>query len=103
MKFWAEKTINFLLRCYRNSKTKKVVYLQDVLRKCPITYSHGVALIRYFEELGLVITAKEGRIRKIFLTRAGEEVAERLLEIEQIIKSEMEKKAEKVLEKYGSE
>ena len=50
-------------------------YVSALAKEVDTTYPHMVKLIKRFEELGLVITKKDGRTRYVELTEKGDELA----------------------------
>ncbi|MDN5358358.1 MAG: hypothetical protein PWP76_201 [Candidatus Diapherotrites archaeon] len=50
-------------------------YVSALAKEVDTTYPHMVKLVKRFEELGIVKTAKEGRTRYIELTERGDELA----------------------------
>jgi len=50
------------------------------------TYSHAVKILQTLEKLGLVVFEKKGRVKLIKLTKKGKEAADRIEEIQSLIK-----------------
>lgn len=66
-------------------------YVTLIAKKLDLTYSHAVKTIYKFEELGFVTTAKKGRIKRVYITEDGKEIAERfktvIKKLEKLIKN----------------
>lgn len=50
-------------------------YVSALAKEVDTTYPHMVKLVKKFEELGIVVTKKEGRTRYVELTDMGDELA----------------------------
>ncbi len=50
-------------------------YVSALAKAVDTTYPHMVKLVKRFEEIGIVVTKKEGRTRYVELTEAGDELA----------------------------
>jgi predicted transcriptional regulator len=77
--FLMQKISSMLINIASNNGNK--CYSTKVNKEIDCTYSHGVKLLNTLEELGLVETERNGRIRNIKLTEKGKEFAKHLVEI----------------------
>ena len=51
-------------------------YVSTLAKHVDTTYLHLIRLIQRFEEMGLVVTKKDGRVRYVELTVRGKDLAE---------------------------
>lgn len=54
-------------------------YVSTLAKHVDTTYLHLIRLIQRFEEMGLVVTKKDGRVRYVELTDKGKKLAEVLV------------------------
>lgn len=63
----------------------RVRYGSVLAKEVDCTYSHAVKILQSLEKLGLVGFEKKGRIKLIKLTKRGQEVADNIENIKQMI------------------
>jgi predicted transcriptional regulator len=68
-------------------RLSKVRYGSVLAKEVDCTYSHAVKILQTLENLGLVSFEKKGRMKLIKLTKKGEEVAENIKKIRELITS----------------
>ncbi|RLI99541.1 MAG: hypothetical protein DRP03_03235 [Candidatus Aenigmatarchaeota archaeon] len=84
-------------------KTSKVpVYATILSKEADCTYSHTIKILNIMNSLGLVKFEKKGRIKKVFLTDDGWDIAhnieaikKKFLQIEESIESKRKQKRKK--------
>jgi len=81
--FFRRKPAMMLVSLKRNSRMR---YGSILAKEIDCTYSHAVKILQILEELSLVAFEKRGRIKIIQLTKKGEEVADAIEEIQNLIK-----------------
>lgn len=64
---------------------KKSIYASTLAKEVDCTYSHIVKVLTKFETNGLVTFEKQGRLKYLKLTKKGEEVAEKIEQINHLI------------------
>lgn len=67
-------------------KLKNGDIITQMSKKLDLTYTHASDITRLLKISNLIVTVKKGRIKRVFLTPAGEEVQINLLKIKQKIK-----------------
>ncbi len=80
--FFREKPALMLLALL-NSKTE--TYASSVAKKVDCTYSHVVKVLQDMEHAGLVNFQKQGRLKILTLTKKGQEVAESIERIRNLL------------------
>lgn len=66
-------------------KLSRVRYGSVLAKEVDCTYSHAVKILQTLEDLGLVSFEKKGRMKLIKLTKKGEEVAESIIKVRDLI------------------
>jgi predicted transcriptional regulator len=66
-------------------KLSKARYGSILAKEVDCTYSHAVKILQTLESLGLVGFEKKGRIKLIKLTKKGQDVAEHIDSIKQLL------------------
>jgi DNA-binding MarR family transcriptional regulator len=61
------------------------LYIRDVARIADTTYAHGVKQVNKLEDLGLLNTERRGRKKFVSTTENGEKVAEKLMELDELL------------------
>lgn len=74
--FLQEKPVKIMLAAKRADKP---VYVAKLSKETDSTYAHTFRVVSKLEELGLVVSKDEGRIKLVKLTEMGEAVADELL------------------------
>lgn len=82
--FFREKPAKMLLEMRKT--TKKGIYASNVAKAVDCTYSHVVKVLQQMEKSGLVAFNKQGRLKYLSLTKKGEEIANSLEKITQLLK-----------------
>lgn len=67
----------------RNSKSK--IYASNLAKSIDCTYSHVVKILQEMEKAGLVNFDKQGRLKLLNLTKKGEEVAEHMDKVRNLL------------------
>jgi len=80
--FFREKPALMLI-CLRNAKQE--VYASSLAKEVDCTYSHVVKILQALEKDGLVSFAKQGRLKLLSLTKQGEEIAEHIDKLHQLM------------------
>ncbi|MCL5430605.1 MAG: hypothetical protein M1504_04000 [Candidatus Marsarchaeota archaeon] len=65
--------------------TQQPWYISTLAKACDTTYVHTTNFINKCESLGLVTNVKHGRIKEIKLTDKGAQVADKLLDINNLL------------------
>ncbi len=73
--FFKEKTLKIFLH------TKEEEYATKIRDKAVCMYSYVITTLRKFEELGLVTSKKEGRIKRYSLTKKGKKLDKNLRDL----------------------
>ncbi len=73
-----EKQLRLLLAL---SNTAKEWYLTDLAKAADVTYIHTSRFISRCESAGLVTTEVHGRMKRLFLTAKGKEIAESIMDV----------------------
>jgi predicted transcriptional regulator len=73
--FLREKPARILLGL---KTTKESIYATVLSKNSDCTYSHTVKILNLFKQLGIVKFEKTGRIKKVFLTDDGWDIAHNL-------------------------
>ncbi|MCX6707813.1 MAG: winged helix-turn-helix domain-containing protein [Candidatus Woesearchaeota archaeon] len=73
--FFREKPAMMLVNL-RNAKNE--VYASNLAKQIDCTYSHVVKILQQMEKAGLVNFNKQGRLKLLTLTKKGEDVAENI-------------------------
>ena len=81
--FFRRKPALMLVSLKKNTRMR---YGSILAKEVDCTYSHAVKILQTLEILGLVVFQKKGRIKLIQLTKKGNEVAEAIEDIQQLIK-----------------
>ena len=82
MKIYETPTGIRVLLCLYN---RLDIYGQTIAYELRITYSYLSNLLAEFEKMGLITKTKSGRTNKISLTRKGQEVAKKIIEINNLM------------------
>ena len=69
-----EKPLGMLVTIYE----KESIYASNLSKIVDCTYSHVVKVLKEFNKYGLVEFKKEGRIKRVVLTKKGKEVAKHI-------------------------
>ena len=80
--FFRRKPAMMLIALRKVSRAK---YGSILAKEVDCTYSHAVKILQILEELGLVVFEKKGRIKIIKLTKKGQEVAEHIEAIKEVV------------------
>jgi len=67
-------------------KSGKVRYGSLLAKEVDCTYSHAVKILQSLEKLGLVTFEKKGRIKLIKLTKKGQEIADNIDNIKNLLR-----------------
>lgn len=65
--------------------TKSEVYASSLAKEIDCTYSHVVKILQALEKDGLVSFSKQGRLKLLSLTKQGEDVAEHIDRLNQLL------------------
>ncbi len=74
--FFKEKQLRLLLTL-SNGGTREW-YITDLAKAADVTYIHTSRFVSRCEESGMLASERHGRIKRIFLTKEGREIAESL-------------------------
>jgi predicted transcriptional regulator len=80
--FFRRKPAMMLIALKKVSRAK---YGSILAKEVDCTYSHAVKILQILEELGLVVFEKKGRIKIIKLTKKGQEVADHIESIKEVV------------------
>lgn len=80
--FFRRKPAMMLIALKKVSRAK---YGSILAKEVDCTYSHAVKILQILEELGLVVFEKKGRIKIIKLTKKGQEVADHIEAIKEVV------------------
>lgn len=67
-------------------KSSKIRYGSILAKEVDCTYSHAVKILQGLERLGLAVFEKKGRIKLIKLTKKGEDIADNIDNIKNLLK-----------------
>lgn len=67
-------------------KSNKARYGSILAKEVDCTYSHAVKILQGLEKLGLAVFEKKGRIKLIKLTKKGEDIADNIENIRDLLK-----------------
>ncbi|HOW36767.1 MAG TPA: winged helix DNA-binding protein [Candidatus Pacearchaeota archaeon] len=81
--FFRRKPSLMLVSLKKNTRMR---YGSLLAKEVDCTYSHAVKILQTLEKLGLVVFEKKGRVKLIKLTKKGKEAADRIEEIQSLIK-----------------
>lgn len=81
--FFRRKPAMMLIALKKVSRAK---YGSQLAKEVDCTYSHAVKILQTLEEIGLVSFEKKGRIKIINLTKKGQQVAENIEAIRNLVK-----------------
>lgn len=81
--FFRKKPAMMLVSLKKNARLR---YGSILAKEVDCTYSHAVKILQTLKELKLVEFEKKGRIKLIKLTKKGEEVADSIDKIRELIK-----------------
>jgi predicted transcriptional regulator len=81
--FFRKKPAMMLVSLKKNARLR---YGSVLAKEVDCTYSHAVKILQTLKELKLVEFEKKGRIKLIKLTKKGEEVADSIDKIRELIK-----------------
>ncbi len=81
--FFRKKPAMMLVSLKKNARMR---YGSILAKEVDCTYSHAVKILQTLKELKLVEFEKKGRIKLIRLTKKGEEVADAIDKIRELIK-----------------
>ncbi|MCK4247822.1 MAG: hypothetical protein KAT49_01950 [Methanomicrobia archaeon] len=73
--FFKEKTLKIFL------SIEKEVYAAKMRNKAVCMYSYVITILRKFEEVGLVKSERQGRIKKYKLTEKGKEIDNKIRDL----------------------
>lgn len=80
--FFRRKPAMMLIALRRVTKAR---YGSILAKEVDCTYSHAVKILQILEKIGLVVFEKKGRIKIIKLTKRGQEVADHIEAIKNMI------------------
>lgn len=80
--FFRRKPAMMLIALKKVSRAK---YGSILAKEVDCTYSHAVKILQILEELHLVVFEKKGRIKIIKLTKKGQEVADHIESIKEMV------------------
>jgi predicted transcriptional regulator len=80
--FFRRKPAMMLIALKKVSRAK---YGSILAKEVDCTYSHAVKILQILETLALVVFEKKGRIKIIKLTKKGQEVAEHIEAIKEMV------------------
>ncbi|MDO8460788.1 MAG: winged helix DNA-binding protein [Nanoarchaeota archaeon] len=66
-------------------KMARARYGSILAKEVDCTYSHAVKILQSLERLGLIVFEKKGRIKLIKLTKKGQEIAENIENIRNVV------------------
>lgn len=81
--FLKEKPIIILIALKKMQRKK---YSSKISREVNCTYAHTTKILQELEDMELIQIEKNGRINDIKLTKKGDDVAEHMIEIQEIMK-----------------
>jgi len=81
--FFRRKPAMILVALRKNQKNR---YGSVLAKEVDCTYSHAVKILQTLENLGLVTFEKKGRIKLIKLTKKGEDIADNIDNIKNLLK-----------------
>ncbi|MEM1688949.1 MAG: winged helix-turn-helix domain-containing protein [Candidatus Hadarchaeales archaeon] len=80
-------------------ETGKKVYQTEISKKIDATFAHTLRILENMEKAGLIRSEKEGKVKYIYLTDVGSEVAAQIETIRRLIEiSEIEQKITNIYE-----
>ena len=80
--FFREKPAMMLVEL-KNAKNE--VYASSIAKMVDCTYSHVVKILQQMQKAGLVNFEKQGRLKLLTLTKTGQEVADKIDSIRNIL------------------
>ncbi|MDO8481060.1 MAG: winged helix DNA-binding protein [Nanoarchaeota archaeon] len=80
--FFREKPAHMMIHL-KNSATE--MYASSLAKKVDCTYSHVVKILQEMEKSGLVNFEKTGRLKLLSLTKKGEQIAEKIEAIKNLL------------------
>lgn len=80
--FFKDKQVRLMLTLMDQTKEW---HIADLARQSGVTYLHTSKFVSKCEEHGIMTSEKHGRIKRIILTKKGEEVARSLMSINEKI------------------
>ena len=80
--FFREKPAHMMIQL-KNASAE--MYASSLAKKVDCTYSHVVKILQEMERAGLVNFEKTGRLKLLSLTKKGEQVAERIESIKNLL------------------
>lgn len=80
--FFREKPAEMLVAMKRNSKNN---YASVLSKDIDCTYSHAVKLLQGMERAKLVSFERQGRIKSVVLTEAGQKIAEHISRVKELM------------------
>ena len=80
--FFREKPAMMLVEL-KNAKNE--IYASSLAKNIDCTYSHVVKILQEMQKAGLIIFDKQGRLKLLTLTKKGNEVAEHIERIKNIL------------------
>jgi DNA-binding MarR family transcriptional regulator len=80
--FFREKPAMMLVEL-KNAKSE--IYASSIAKMVDCTYSHVVKILDQMQKAGLVNFEKQGRLKLLTLTKAGQEVAEKIDSIRAVL------------------
>lgn len=83
--FFKDKQLKLIITL---SSTAKEWHLTDLAREAGVTYIHTSKFISKCEQYGIVATEKHGRIKRLYLTEKGQDVAKMLSGIVEKVKAQ---------------
>ena len=79
--------IFFMRPTYIMMKVDGKKCVSKIAKEVNTTYSHTVKVMKYLEELGLVVAQRVGRERKTTTTEKGEKLRLHLLKVNELLKN----------------
>lgn len=80
--FFRRKPAMMLVALKRMARAR---YGSVLAKEVDCTYSHAVKILQSLERLGLIVFEKKGRIKLIKLTKKGQEIAENIENIKNLV------------------
>jgi len=80
--FFREKPAMMLVEL-KNAKNE--IYASSLAKNIDCTYSHVVKILQEMQKAGLIIFDKQGRLKLLTLTKKGNEVAEHIERIKNLL------------------
>lgn len=85
--FFEEKQVTSLLNIYEHRKERR--YATQIHIETKINYAHLIKeTLAAFKKKGLITTAKISRIKYITITKKGERIAKKIIELKKMLNAE---------------